>query len=267
MKKSLEFLVKNLFSKISKFSFLFLIILVLFIQIRSCRKLNEKQKLIENYKLELIKSDSLREESDGVNKRLVNNLNTEKELRDKLKNENKILYKNVRNSNSRILSLTSLVATLKSKRDTVYLDSSNVLEKEINFSSFYPKKDSWFIEYSGKYIFSNNSLISSWDFKELKIDLVLTEKTKGIWETSLIGPEFLSINSLKVNSLPEEKFNSVYSPKIRAKWGVGINTDFRSEFGKTDLKLMLGFEFGKNKQIVLEGITNKTVGIGLMFDF
>ena len=257
---------KYLFSNKYRALAIMLVLMMGFLQFKSYTENRRARKVIEDYKRTIIESDVLRLEKDGVYKKIVDNLNSEKDLKKALKEQNETLSNNVKKSKSKILSLTSIIATMEKKTDTVYLDTTLVTDKDITIPAFYPNKEKWFISYKGVYNFNDNTLISSWDFTELKIDIVLTEKTKGIWETFVNGPDFLKIGKIDVKSLPEEDFAGKKEPWIRASWGLGMTTNFNPLNQQTNFKVMLGLRM-KNKSLIIEGLSNKSLGVGILFDF
>ena len=88
------------------------------------KKLDERERL--KYKRELIKNDSLRTSAEGYSLKLENDLNSKRQLNNLLKETNKKMFDYAKQNDQAIRRLTSVVATFKSKKDTLVLNNQQL---------------------------------------------------------------------------------------------------------------------------------------------
>ena len=103
-------------------------------------------------------------------------------------------------------------------------------------------------------------MTEEWSFSDLTLDLVITEKEEGIYEAVLGGPDFLSVKSLKVNSLKP----SATVDKFGWLAGGSAQKDFNTDaigFG-----LSGGVRIGKTYGII-NATTNQTISGIVLLEF
>ncbi len=211
---------------------------------------------------EIIKADSLKKELDGQYAKLVNDYNTERDLKKQLKKDYEDAYELIRKNGEKILSLSRYIVTLENRppeKVTVTVLVRDSSEVEIN--DYYPDSNKFFIHHRSLYNCKKLEAITSWDFRTLKIDAVLTETEGGLWNARLIGPDWFAVNDIKVNSLPAKEYNSESRKFLRGFLGLGVNYQTTDKaFG---IQLNGGIDI--NDKWILDSYinTHSTVGVGL----
>lgn len=158
-----------------------------------------KTEEISNIKVELFARDSMIRINDSLVACLVHDLETYKTLAE-LVPDHIVVRKPV--------LVTKVEYVYRTERDTIFTQPDGMLE------DFYPDRNEWVIRH---WItpFSDGTFFSDWEFKPVKLDLVINEKERGLYEAQLSGPAFLEVRDLKVNSLP-------FDPPPSQKGGVVI---------------------------------------------
>lgn len=232
------------------------------------RKVIEKESENIKLKMEIILKDSLTQVGEGKYRKMVNYYDGKVKLLERVRKNNPEIYREIIKNNEKILSNTNLDFTFKPK------ESSRVLTKKdsiFEFSSYYPKKENSFIKFNGTLNTNSNILNEKWTFNNIKLDIILTEKENGLWNTYLDGPDFVVVNSMSINSLPPKEYVPV---KDKVKFlnfygGVGIRTgvDNIASLDGKDLTIN-GAMMIKNKVILeLNMGTDKKVGTAILFKF
>lgn len=185
-----------------------LLITITFFGIKTHRMNNERDRMVK----EIIQKDVLVKEKDGQYKKVVDYLKSERDLKAQLKKEHLELYKQVKDKDDKILSLTNVIATLKGKKDTGTVIKN--ADSSYSFISYYPQQTDYFVKYSGRLVPTKKQVYGEWEFGQLAFDMVLTETKTGIWEYRLIGPEYLIVNKMEVNSLKPKEYSETKATKM-----------------------------------------------------
>lgn len=232
------------------------------------------EKIAENYREMVIKSDSLRQDDRGIYMKLANDMHSEKTLRKLLEEENSDLATSIRKDKSQIRSLTQLVASLRDKEGEQDLPDTafDSVAKTITFTSFYPDQDNIFATFSGVINTRTKKLIEKWEFEDIPIDLVLTETEDGLFELKSDVPDFLTISDIKVDMLPTEDEKGLGN----FGWivGGGYKKLFTSDGNKVkEYDLNVGARFkqftllGEVGTIVGDPRIDGAVGLKLLYEF
>ena len=236
------------------FSILAILIAVVLLQRRCNHEPNQPTEKELAYKREIIEKDSLRKEDSITYARLVNDMYKERELMEQLEMENQYLYDKLKAEERKVTSLTKVVGKLKSKKSVIPLSKTNGYTY---FEDYYPKKENYFVRYKAQ--IEENSVISEFDFQPLRLDLVVTEKQKGIYEVYLNAPSWLEITSVEVKSLP------IQSPSLRPDnfdWMFGGAFGYSYLYRQPIVGLSGGFRY-KRFVYYLQGNSNQTLYFGV----
>lgn len=225
--------------------------------------INNKEKENIILKKEIISKDKLVKIGEGKYSKLVNYYNSNSDLLNQLKKENKLLYDTIKARGEKPLSNTGFSIGFKPK-DTI-TEISVISDTVFKFSSYYPKEENYFIKYDGNVNTKTKLIKENWSFNKMKISVVLTEKENGLWDTYIDAPEFANISDVKINSLPPKEFTpKTDRPKTFGLYGGGgIRTNL-DNIGSKSLVLKGGLSV-KDKIIITGDFgTDKTVGAGIL---
>jgi hypothetical protein len=89
-----------------------------------------------------------------------------------------------------------------------------------------------------------------WSFGKLPLQIVLTEEKRGIWKSRLIGPDWLVVDSMSVNSLPAEQYTENKERKLQFMVGGGYNKSL-SPNGPNSIAVGGGVNLFSNHNILL----------------
>ena len=212
---------------------------------------------IESLKKTILDKDSLIKIRDGEYTKLVNDTKTKKDLDKLVKDISEKTYQDIKKNGEKIVNNTgvSVKPINKVTTDTVYVDSSGVRR----FTSYYPNKDSAFIIHQST--ITNSLATNNWDFKPLKLNVVVTQQKDGMYRARLIGPKWIEAQEVTVSSLPMNKITQKdFKTLLGASGGYSFN----------DRNIVVGVYTGfkyKNKIILIHGETNKVVSLGYIQEF
>lgn len=214
----------------------------------------------------IVQLDETTKEKDGQYAKLVNYFESDKSLMNELKEGNKELAKQIKKSDERILMLTSTVISLREEISQGNLvqdpDDSTVFDMALR----YPNSEDPFIKWDGSIFTSTQTYKGKWSFGSLPLQVVLTETERGLWKSRLIGPEWLLVDSIEVNSLPPEDFSNKPEP---SKWGIYLGGGYIKSFDQNmgdGLSIGTGINF-KNHSLIINGGTNSTIGFNYYYKF
>ena len=237
---------------LKKYLLFFIVVILLLLTFRLYVDNIKKDNLLKDYKYELIKNDSTRKIAEGHYQRLVNDMNSYKELVNIISENNKDFLKYLKDNNKKPISY---IETSFKPKDTI---TNTIITKDKDglsyFEDFYPSKQDYFIKYNGE--IRKDSLHSSWKFTPIKLDLVISEKTKGIYEADIKSKEWIDIKSLTVNSLPLEPIK-----QDNFDFLLGGNAGFNYKTKNPLIEFESGFRYKKNIISVL-GNTNSEIKVG-----
>ncbi len=111
-----------------------------------------------------------------------------------------------------------------------------------------------------------DSVTGNWNFNKLKFSVILTEQKNGMWATRIDGPDYLKVDSIKVNALPKDKIADVNSKKFYFLAGAGYKTliDFKT-FGA--ISIYGGVEIKQKNIILFDASTNSYIGVSFIRKF
>ena len=221
---------------------------------KGCSNKEEEIDKERIYKQRILEQDSLRK-IDSLNyERLVNDLYNERELKEDLRRENQQLYENLEKEKKKVVSYTKIVGKLKGKTSVIYIKPEERL-----FHDYYPNSKEWFVHYFGEIY--NDSIIGHFEFQPLRLDLVITEKEKGLFQANLNAPSWLEITSLKVNTLPlTYDYEKARVDNFDWLYGGGLGYSYLTR--NPYIGLNFGFRY-KRSLFYLQGNTNQSLFIGI----
>lgn len=245
--------------------------LIVFFLMQGCgdkKHSKDLEKQIENYQKEILKKDSVKKEADGQYAKLVDYFKTEGDLMKELKDQNGDLAKLIKKQDEKLLSISTTVATFKSQMDKgIKVDMLNN-GTEAKFTTIYPGAESgqdWFIRYDGHLFTQTGKLDGAWTFNKIKFNVILTEQPDGMWKQRIVGPEFLEITDLKVNSLPKKDYVAPTEKNIHFLLGAGYRTQLNMKSNAVTLNAGISW---KNKVIILTDVsTGQQVGLTIIKRF
>lgn len=246
----MNFVKKNLVSIIFLLMLIGVIIFGIF-------KSNTFNKQVTDLKKTILSKDSIQKVRDGEYTKLIDDTKTQAELNKEVNTIAKETYKDIKKSGEKIVSNTniSVKPVTKIVIDTVYVDSSGTQK----FTSYYPNIDSAFITH--KITIQNSLATNSWEFKPLKINVVVTQQKDGMYRARLIGPKWIEAEEVTINSLP---ITSVTEKKF--KYLLGASGGYSFQNNDLVVGVYTGFKY-KSQIILLHGETNKVVSIGYIKEF
>jgi uncharacterized membrane-anchored protein YhcB (DUF1043 family) len=243
----------------------FIVGLVLLLLISAWYSKKEQRRLykeIQKGNEMLVKLDVTTKEGNGQYAKLVNYFNTEKDLNKQLKEQNKDLYKLIKKQNERLLMINNSVITLQGQ----FTDGFGTINKEdtnkIDLKLKYPNEGEPFITWDGFVNRKNAFYSGEWKFGKLPLQIVLTETDRGLWKSRLIGPEWLIVDSMEINSLP--------LPTIQKQSNLGfiLGGGYINSFnpnGVNAVSVGAGVRF-KNHNLIINGTTNQELGFNYYYN-
>lgn len=210
----------------------------------------------------ILKKDKLTKEDDGQYAKLVNYFNTQKDLNKQLKEQNESLYKLIKKQDEKLLMINNTIITLKSEISEGF---GNFNEKDTNLIDLtlkYPNDDNSFIEWGG-FINRNTAFYNGeWTFGKLPLQIILTETDRGIWKSRLIGPEWLIVDSMDINSLP---FPKQETPKnLSFMFGSGYVKSFNPQIND-GLSIGFGVKW-KQHNMIINAFTTEQIGFNYYYN-
>lgn len=236
---------------ISLFSVIAILLIVGFIKLNQHRK--ELKEREDAYKDVVLKNDELKKISDTQYQKLIDDRLKQKELND---------------------IISGLKIELKNKPKTVIetvlvpVDKENpindivVVNDSLTINDYYPQKKDYFINYTARINTESKTGIGKFSFQPFNVNIVVSQRKDGIYQLDTQVPEWMSINSIQVRSLP------LTPPKVDnfgLLLGVGYGKDL-SQIREDYVRITTGIRW---KKVYLEvgGNTNSTVDGGLKFEF
>jgi hypothetical protein len=245
-------------------------VLAILLMISNCKNTRLQEKMYEEQQAmnkKIVEMDSTTKEKDGQYAKLVNIYNTERDLIKQLRDENKDLSKLIKDQNERLLMINNTVISLQSQIDNGFgqfnPEDSSLIDLELK----YPNDTDWFISWDGSIHTGTAHYNGEWKFGKLPLQVVMTETERGIWKSRLIGPDWLLVDSIDVNSIPPEDMGN--KPELRNLGfvlGGGYIHSFDKNMTPSAVSLGGGLYF-KNHSIILNGTTNRTVGLSYYYRF
>jgi hypothetical protein len=219
------------------------------------------QKIREGNEM-IVELDELTKESDGHYTKLVDYFNTEKELNKQLKEQNKDLFKLIKKQDEKLVMINNNVLSLEGKISEGF---GSINEKDTNLIDLklrYPNEENSFISWDG-FVNRNNAFYSgNWSFGELPLQIILTETDRGMWRSRLVGPDWLKVDSMEINSLPIPKIKE--PSNLSLMLGGGYINSFDNN-GVNGVSIGGGIRF-KDHRLIINVTTNKEIGFSYYYD-
>jgi len=238
-----------------------IIVLLLFGWVKYNQMQKELRDEIDSGNRVILSMDKTTKESQGQYAKLVNYFNTEKDLNKQLKEQNEDLFKLIKNQNERLLMINNSIVTLEGKMTegfgSINKDDTNRIDLKLD----YPNKDNSFITWNGFVNRKTAFYKGEFSFGKLPLQIVLTETERGIWKSRLIGPEWLIVDSMDVNSLP------LPTPEKINNWGIFFGGGYQKSFNNniTDaFSLSLAAQY-KRHMLMLDATTNMQLGLRYLY--
>lgn len=251
-----------------KFNTILLVILLVIIIFLGWRisSINENSDDVqESLKKSIIMNDSLTKEADGRYAKLVNYYNTENDLKNQLKESNKELYNVIKKENEKILSLTNAVITLQGAVSEGFGKKDPLDSNKINLTLKYPNDKDPFINWNGSVDKKSTFYKGEWSFGKLPLQVVLTEEKRGIWKSRLVGPEWLKVDSMTINSLPAQEYDNKEERNLQFLIGGGYIGSLSNS--NNAVNISGGVNLFRKHFIMLNATTNKELGITYYYKF
>jgi len=248
-----------------KISIGILVLLLIWVSLTVDRIKRDAVDQTNSLKKSIIASDSLIKESDGRYSKLVNYYNTERELKNELKDSNKELYEVVKKQNERILSLANSIVTLKS---TITEGFGNIDKSDTNLIDLaltYPTETDPFIKWNGFIRKDDARYKGQWTFGKLPIQILVTEEARGLWKHRIVGPDWFIVDSLDVKSLPPDKFAPA-EKNIQYLLGASYLHPLNNA-NSGSIGVGVGLNFINQHSLILSATTNQEVGLSYYYKF
>jgi len=196
-----------------------LIIIIALLFFKNCQLQKDSDRELDYLKKSIIASDKLTKEADGRYSKLVDYYATQGDLMKDIKESNKDLYKTIKKQDERLLSITSSIITLDSKIVQGFAQTDPVDTNKLNLSLKYPDEKEPFVFWDGWVNKNTAAYKGTFSFGKLPIQVILTEESRGLWKSRIIGPDWLKVDSLSIKSIPPEEYATL-KPK-NLQWLVG----------------------------------------------
>jgi len=247
-------------------------VLIILLMMSRCENSKMQKDLYDQVRkanMEIVKNSKLIKEKDGQYSKLVNNFNTQKDLLNQLKEENKDLYKTIKKNDEKLLMITNTLVTLQKQVVEGFGKFNPNDSNLIDLSIKYPDDKDWFISWDGSVHKKTAFFRGDWSFGKLPLKIVLTQTEDGLWNSRLIGPEWLVVDDMKIDALdPKEMPPSPYIPQPR-NYGFILGGGYIRSFPNTTnnaLSVGVGF-YLKNHSLIINGASNNTVGFNYYYKF
>ena len=180
-----------------------IVILILFLIFGAWKSHAERKRLeeiIQEGNKMIVQLDKTTKEGDGQYTKLVNYFNTEKDLNKDLKEQNKELYKLIKEQDEKLLILNNSIISLRGQLDEGFGSINEEDTNKIDIKLNYPNDEDNFITWDGFVNRENAFYKGEWKFGELPLQIIMTETNRGLWKSRLVGPKWLKVDSIEVNS-------------------------------------------------------------------
>jgi len=238
-----------------------LILLLIFGAWRSNVERRKLEEIIQEGNKMIVKLDKTTKEGDGQYSKLINYFNTEKDLNRELKDQNKDLYNLIKKQDEKLLVLNNSILSLKGQINegfgSVNQEDTNKIDIELN----YPNDKDNFITWDG-YVNKENSFYKGeWKFGKLPLQVIMTETNRGLWKSRLVGPKWLTVDSIEVNSLPLPVKDK------KSNLSLILGGGYIKSFNETPnaVSIGAGIRF-KDHKLIINGTTNQSVGFSYYYN-
>lgn len=218
---------------------------------------------IDELKKSIIASDSLTKEANGQYAKLVDYYKTESDLLRDLKSNNNSLYQTIKKQDERLLSITSAVISLDRKVSEGFAQTDPLDTNKLNLSLRYPTEEDPFVFWDGWVNKNTSAYLGEFSFSKLPIKIILTEETRGIWKSRLVGPEWLKVDSLSISSIPPIEYSQVKPKNIQ--WLVGGSYYYGLNLGNSGIGVNLGLNLFDRHNIIFGANTLQQLSFGYTY--
>jgi len=243
-----------------------LIIIIIFLGWKLNYLKSKNDESLDALKKSIIMNDSLNKEADGRYAKLVNHYNTEKDLKKELKKSNEDLYKIIKKEGEKILSLTSAVITLQGIVNEGFVSLDSVDTNKVHLAIKDPDDKKPFIKWDGSIDKLSNYYKGEWSFGELPLQIVLTEEKRGLWKSRLVGPEWLKVDSMTINSLPPKDYPDEKVKTLQFLFGAGYIKAL-SNTTSNAISVGGGISLKGRHYLLIQATTNKELGLNYYYNF
>jgi hypothetical protein len=242
-----------------------IVILILFLIFGAWKSHAERKRLeeiIQEGNKMIVQLDKTTKEGDGQYTKLVNYFNTEKDLNKDLKEQNKELYKLIKEQDEKLLILNNSIISLRGQLDEGFGSINEEDTNKIDIKLNYPNDEDNFITWDGFVNRENAFYKGEWKFGELPLQIIMTETNRGLWKSRLVGPKWLKVDSIEVNSLPlpikKEESN------LSLILGGGYINSFNNTIPNA-VSIGAGIRF-KDHKLIINGTTNQSIGFSYYYN-
>jgi hypothetical protein len=253
-------------NKVNYIMMIGLILIIIFLSWKIDSLNDQNQDINEQIKRSIIMNDSLVKLSEGRYVKMVDYFNTEKDLKNELKESNEELYINIKKQGEKILSLNNIIMTLKNEINQGFGKINTKDSNKIDLELKYPNEKESFINWKGSVDKKTNFYKGEWSFKKFPIQIVLTEEKRGIWKSYINTPTWLKIDSMYVNSLPPEEYKNEEKRKVQFLLGGGYIKSL-SPMGYDGISVGGGINLFDKHHIIINTNTNKEINVNYYFKF
>lgn len=240
-----------------------LIIIIALLLFKNCQLQRDTDREINDLKKSIIASDKLTKEANGRYAKLVDYYATQGDLMKDLKESNKDLYKTIKKQDERLLSITSSIITLDRKVVQGFAQTDPVDTNKLNLSLKYPDEKDPFIFWDGWVNKNTAAYKGTFSFGKLPIQVILTEESRGLWKSRIVGPEWLKVDSLSIKSIPPEEY-AVVKPK-NLQWLIGGSYVYNMTNSSQGVGVNFGVNLFDKHNVVLGANTLNQVSLGYMY--
>lgn len=240
-----------------------LITIIVLLLFKNCQLQRESSSEIEDLKKSIIASDKLTKEANGRYAKLVDYYSTQGDLMKELKESNKDLYKTIKKQDERLLSITSSIITLDKKVVQGFAQADPVDTNKLNLSLKYPDEKDPFVFWDGWVNKNTAAYKGTFSFGKLPIQVILTEESRGLWKSRIVGPEWLKVDSLSIKSIPPEEY-AVVKPK-NLQWLIGGSYVYNMNTNSQGVGINFGLNLFDKHNVVLGANTLNQVSLGYMY--
>jgi len=243
-----------------------LIVIIIFLGWKLSYLRDKNNDALDELKKSIIMNDSLTKEADGRYVKLVNYYNTEKDLKEQLKKSNEDLYKIIKKNDEKLLSLTSAVITLQGSMSEGFGKFNPNDTNKIDLKLKYPNDKESFINWDGTVDKKSAFYKGEWSFGKLPLEIVLTEEKRGLWKSRLVGPDWLKVDSMTINSLPASDYSDNDVKTLQFLFGAGYIKAL-SKTTNNAISVGGGVSIKGKHYLLLQATTNKELGINYYYNF
>lgn len=236
---------------LSGYALLVIVIAFLLVQ-NSCSKKDGAA-----WRTKYLASQGTIKEDEGRYAALCVELDSEKSMKELAAQKLDSVYQVLSRRHERVIYLQSIIASFKPLRDTIAIPVLLATDSVFDYFATYPPDTSeFFIAHQATFDLKNNTALANWMFNDIRLHVVITENLDKTWTSRLIGPDFLVIDSMEVNTLPPDKINK--PPFFRFVAGAGSDYYFTDKIPA--IRGTIGFATRKNYIFVLS--TNSRLSVG-----